>query len=166
MNGFRDPMMIRVVAAIEAVGLTVAPGPVPEETVLPGIRIEPGRLVVDEPRTPYPGDVLHEAGHLAVLPPADRVRADGRLPPDGGQEMAALAWSYAMAVRFDLPLEVVFHDAFKADGPWLRRTFTGGTELGVPLLQLWEMTRQARAPAGFEHLPQFPEMARWLREAA
>ena len=71
---------------------------------------------------------------------------------------------YAMAVAFALPLEVVFHDAFKAGGPWLRQTFTAGHLLGVPLLQCWDMTRAPESPPGFDHLPAFPVMARWLRE--
>ena len=77
--------------------------------------------------------------------------------------MAALAWSYALARTFHLPLEIVFHDAFKAGGPWLREMFASGGELGVPLLQFWNMTRSPIASAGLGKLSAFPEMTKWLR---
>ena len=99
------------------------------------------------------------------MPPQDRATLCGTLPNEYGLEMAAVAWSYAMALRFDLPLGLVFHDGFKAGGPWLRELFGTGNSVGVPLLQLWDMCRLEHAPAGFEHLPVFPEMARWLRPA-
>lgn len=159
---FTTPGLEPIVAAIRAVGIPVRRGAV-AGNLLPGVMIDRGALVVDEETLLFPGDVLHEAGHVAVLSPEDRGRVAGTLPKEGGEEMAALAWSYAMAVAFALPLEVVFHDAFKAGGPWLRRTFAEGHMIGVPLLQIWDMTRVPDSGPGFEHLPAFPRMARWLR---
>jgi hypothetical protein len=163
-TGFASPDLARIVAAIQTIGIPVRSGVLEDDLMLPGVRIDRGALVVDEDRLLYPGDVLHEAGHIAVLPPSERARIIGTLPDEGGQEMAALAWSYAMAAAFDLPLEMVFHDAFKAGGPWLRETFSSGESFGAPLLQLWCMTRVPIAPPGFEHLPLFPKMAKWLRD--
>jgi hypothetical protein len=162
---FSDPMIQRVADAVEAIGLKVRPGEVPDGSVLlPGLRVEDGGILVDETKAPYPGDLLHEAGHLAVMPPEARTTLSGTLPTDGGLEMAALAWSYAMAVRFELPLDMVFHDAFKSGGPWLRELFGSGQSVGVPLLQLWDMCRAEGASDGFAHLPLFPNMAKWLRD--
>lgn len=152
-----------IVAAIEAIGLPVRWGKVTQEGLLPGIRIENGGLTIDTETLLFAGDVLHEAGHLAVLTPEERATVAGTLPKEGGAEMAALAWSYAMAIEFDLPLDVVFHDAFKAGGSWLRETFAAGHPLGQPLLQFWEMTRTSEDIPGFEHLPRYPKMALWLR---
>lgn len=161
---FSSPDLARVVAAIEAIGIPVRSAALEDGLMLPGVKIDRGCLLVDEARLLYPGDVLHEAGHIAMLPPSERARIVGTLPEDGGQETAALAWSYGLAVAFDLPLEVVFHDAFKAGGPWLREVFPAGGLLGTPLLQAWDMTRIPDAPPGFEHLPLFPKMAKWLRD--
>lgn len=160
---FTTPHLAPIVAAIRTIGIPVRHGAV-AGNMLPGVMIDRGALVVDEVELRFAGDVLHEAGHIAVLSPQDRIRVAGTLPKEGGEEMAALAWSYAMAVAFALPLEVVFHDAFKAGGPWLRQTFTAGHALGVPLLQCWDMTRAPDSPPGFDHLPEFPAMSRWLRE--
>lgn len=154
-----------IVAAIEIVGLSVRWGPVADDIQLPGIRIVDGGLTVDTERLLYAGDVLHEAGHLAVLPPSERASVSGTLPSDGAQEMAALAWSFAMVQRFDLPLDVVFHDGFKAGGSSLRETFAAGHLLGQPMLQYWGMTRLDPDDPERAHLPLYPEMGLWLRPA-
>ena len=50
---------------------------------------------------PYPGDLLHEAGHVAVAPPEQRA-ASATLDPSSGDEMATLAWSYAALRHLEL----------------------------------------------------------------
>lgn len=162
------PFMDPVIEAIRAIGIPVRVGLIAEGDFLPGILIEAGGLVVDRARGPYPGDLIHEAGRLAVLSAEERAGITGTLPVDGGQETAALAWSYAFARAHGIPDEIVFHDLFKAGGPWLRETFGSGQSFGVPLLQLWEMTRCPDAAGAvaedFGHLPEFPKMAKWLRD--
>lgn len=159
-----DRHLPAIVEAVRAIGISVRYGTVPDGPFLHGVLIDRGALLVDEDRLQFPGDVLHEAGHIAMLPPAERPQVIGTLPADGGQEMATLAWSYAMAIAFGLPLEVVFHDRFKAGGRWLRDAFSTGQCLGTPLLQCWGMTRIPGAPSHFDHLPLFPQMAKWLRD--
>lgn len=44
-----------------------------ETTFLPGLSIKDGILLIDEDHLQYPGDILHEAGHLAVVPINERV---------------------------------------------------------------------------------------------
>ena len=92
------------------IGLTVIERTVPTGSVLPGISIDHGALVVDHAALLYPGDLLHEAGHLAVVPPAERAALTDNVGDDGGMEMAAIAWSYAAAVHLGVPLDVLFHD--------------------------------------------------------
>jgi len=161
---FSSAGLNRIAIHLREIGIPVRAATLGDDDQLPGVRIERGALLVDQHRLLYPGDVVHEAGHIAVLPPRERARVVGILPSDPGQEMAALAWSYGFAVTFDLPLAVVFHDAFKAGGPWLREIFSMGGEVGVPLLQHWNMSRMSNAPDGFDDLPIFPEMAKWLRD--
>src|SRR6476661_6369782 len=74
---------------------------IPEETFLPGLCISRGTLLFDRARLTWPGDLLHEAGHLAVTPAAQRHLLDDRLSPeteapDAG-EIEATAWSFAAA---------------------------------------------------------------------
>src|SRR5258708_1523489 len=53
---------------LRGIGLAVSIGEIEGPTVLPGIRVVAGGLVVDPARLKHPGDLLHEAGHLAVMP--------------------------------------------------------------------------------------------------
>ena len=156
----------RIVAFLGAIDLPVRFGPLPVEGAVPGITIDHGALVVDRSEQSFTGDLLHEAGHLALLPPADRSRAHGRLDAEwgGGYELGAIGWSYAAAVHLDLPAEVVFHaDGYRGESAWIVDTFASGCHLGVPLLQwaglTWEVGHN---PPG---QPPYPAMRRWVRSA-
>jgi hypothetical protein len=116
-----------------------------------------GGLVVDEPRLAWPGDLLHEAGHLAVADPAGRAELDD-VGDDPAEEMAAIAWSHAAAQHLGLDPTVVFHPhGYRGGGDWLAEAFAGGGGPGVPMLQWWGMT------GGWKDEPRFPQMIRWLR---
>lgn len=39
-----------------------------KNTLLAGIAIREGVIIVDAEKLSYPGDLLHEAGHIAVTP--------------------------------------------------------------------------------------------------
>ena len=62
-----------------------------EIAVLPGITVDDGALVLDRDKLMYPGDLLHEAGHLAVMPSAERNMLQKNVGDDGGMEMGAIA---------------------------------------------------------------------------
>lgn len=153
----------RMVEFLEEIGLSVRRAPLPEGTFLPGIQLEPNGLVIDEARLAQPGDILHEAGHLAVLTPAERDAAGENLASGPGEEMAAIAWSYAACLHLGLDAAVVFHDhGYKGGGASLRENFTAGYYLGVPLLQWYGLTREHPDGSGSA---VYPRMGRWLRGA-
>ena len=134
-------------------------------TFLPGITINAGKLIFDETKLLYPGDLLHEAGHLAVLTPEERAGVNGRLPVDGGGEMAAIAWSYAGVLSAGLAPEVLFHEHGYRDGAdALLENFAAGRYIGVPLLQWMGLTIEPSKAALVGHSP-YPHMIRWLRSA-
>ena len=74
MSESPDAIKARIVDFITQIGLDVRTEAIQEETVLPGIAVHHGILVVDYERWLYPGDLLHEAGHLAVMEPERRRR--------------------------------------------------------------------------------------------
>jgi hypothetical protein len=140
-----------IVAFLRGIGLEVHFGPVPADAVLPGIDVECGVLVVDEPALLYPGDLLHEAGHLAVMSPARRREAGGRLDAQDAQEMAAIAWSYAAALHLGIDPAVVFHPAgYRGSSESLIGLFAAGATFGWPVLGWLGMTEA------------FPAMTDWL----
>src|SRR4051794_5948172 len=100
---FADPLPGKLAAFVRGVGLAVKPAVLAEPTLFPGLDIRSGAVLVDESRLRQPGDILHEAGHIAVTDPAKRM--DERLSPTGGEELSALAWSYAATRHLGLEAE-------------------------------------------------------------
>ena len=145
----------RICGFLERIGLPVRFGEIAGKTFVPGVRIAAGGLMVDRDGQLYPGDLLHEAGHLAVMTPDARAACDGDAGPDGGAEMAAIGWSYAAALEIGLDPRVVFHEeGYRGAGDSLVENFEAGLYLGVPLLEWYGMTGNGVA---------YPAMRRWLR---
>ena len=90
---FENPLTGAIAAFLTEIGLDVRTGEVGEQTFLPGIKVDHGGLLVDEAGLTYPGDLLHEAGHLAVMSPARRSRAHINVGNKAAEEMMSIAWS-------------------------------------------------------------------------
>jgi hypothetical protein len=158
---FANPLTERMAAFVRGIGIEVRAAELPDYTFLPGLDIRDGAILVDEQRLAYPGDLLHEAGHIAVAPPEQR--AAPALSPEPGDEIATLAWSYAAARHLALEPEVVFHPhGYKRGSQALIEAFTGGGSPGVPLLQYYGMTLAPNSAAA-RGVDPFPRMLRWLR---
>lgn len=155
-----------ILAFVHAIGIAVELQAIPGPSFLPGIAIRSGALVVDPDALQWPGDILHEAGHLAVLPPERRAGASDDLSDTsipGGGELEALAWSFAAAHRLGLPPSVLFHPGgYKGQSEGLILSYTFGVCPGLKGLCEAGM---ATAP-GFGSTataPPYPHMIRWLR---
>lgn len=149
-----------ILAFLGEVGIAVENAPV-GEALLGGISIAGGRIRIDPAIPVPPGDLLHEAGHLAVVEP-ERRRMMNDPGDDPGEEMAALAWSAAAARACGLPLEVVFHPhGYRGGAQALAKAYATATGPGIPMLAWFGMTGEPcrKDP----ELPPFPAMARWLR---
>jgi hypothetical protein len=161
---FRNPATTRIVHFLESIGLAVRAGEVAEGSFLPGLRIENGGLVVDEGRLLYPGDLLHEAGHLAVLTTEARRMQGADAGADLGNEIGAICWSYAAAVHLKLDPAIVFHaHGYRGASSWHIETFETGSYPGLPLLQWMGLTADPEHARKVGVAP-FPHMLRWLRE--
>ena len=161
-----DPTAATIVEFLVSIGLEVVEGEVGDDCIVPGAQIDRGAIVVDAMRLRYPGDLLHEAGHLAVAPPTRRESMSGDADTDGGGEMAAIAWSYAAALHLGLDPAVVFHEGgYRGDSASITENFSAGRYFGVPLLQWFGMTfDDVQAPR--QGIAAYPAMQRWLRESA
>lgn len=159
---FADPIAASIVAFLTEIGIPVIVEPLGADTRLPAMTVRDGALVIDPARLEWPGDLLHEAGHIAVTDPALRPTLR-EVPSDPAEEMAAIAWSYAAAVELGLDAAVVFHVAgYRGSGPALAENFTAGNYVGVSMLDWFGMTIEGRR-ATSDGLPAFPIMQRWLR---
>ena len=160
---FKNPTTAEIGRFLESIGLEVRAGEVPEGSILPGLRIENGGLVVDEERLLYPGDLLHEAGHLAVLASGQRAGQGPEAGDDLGNEIGAMCWSYAAAIYLQIDPAVVFHaHGYRGASESYLENFREGRYPGVPLLQWMGLTADEKNAPALGVKP-YPHMLRWLR---
>jgi len=165
---WRDSLTRKIVEFLTGIGIEVVPARLEGECFLPGILVEGGRLLVDEEKLTYPGDLLHEAGHLAVAPASARPGLGGEVVVPGENidvlEVGVTAWAYAATVHLGLDPKVLFHEGgYRGQSAALIYSFTLGVYPGVKDLLDAGMTalgEDARA-AG---VPPYPHMLKWLRD--
>jgi hypothetical protein len=160
----RQEVIERIVGFVRGIGLEVAIEDIPHETFMPGLTVHHGSLVVDLVRLAAPGDLLHEAGHLAVMEPLRRRRCHLDVGKRAAEEMMAIAWSYAAAVHLQIDPAIVFHDAgYRGGAQALLDNFMHGRFIAVPTLQWIGMTAdEKRAPE--LGVPPYPHMLKWLND--
>ena len=147
---------------LRSIGLGVITGAIRHETFMPGVSIERGKLIVDFDNLTFPGDLLHEAGHLAVMSPARRRNAHSTAGKRAAEEMMAIAWSYAAAVHLAIEPAVVFHEGgYRGGSRALIENFAEGRYIGVPTLQWLGMTADKRRADELGVAP-YPAMLQWL----
>lgn len=134
---------------------------------LPGLSIEQGMIVIDKAALKYPGDVLHEAGHLAVVPASERDCLDGpgieKRENREAEEMMAIAWSYAACIYLDIDPYFVFHDeGYKGGGSYIVDNFREKRYFGLPMLQWTGMAASDQMQQ--EGVAPYPHMIKWLRD--
>ncbi len=160
-----DELIEKIAAFLREIGLEVQTGILGDDLVLPGIKVRHGVLIYDPAKLKFPGDLLHEAGHLAVKSASDRKLADGDVGGDPAEEMMSLSWSYAAAVHLQIPPEVVFHPAgYKGGAQTLLDDFAAGRYIALPMLQ-WLGLACDEKKAGETGAAPFPKMQHWLRPA-
>lgn len=155
-NSPDTPVIDTIIGFLDRIGIHSMRATLPEGTFLPGVAVEGGILQFDEQRLRWPGDLLHEAGHIATMPPSRRAGLSGKLEVTPADEMAALAWSYAAALACGIDPHTVFHEGgYKHGGAELVCNYASGLPPGgpgVPMLQWYGMTQS------------FPSMDHWLRQ--
>lgn len=136
---------------------------------LPGVNIHAGVIHLDPETLVGSGDLLHEAGHIAILPRRFRAKLNRDLNADmkaaieaeqGGpgipadpvlaqpyttDEMMAQAWSYAAALHIGVPPDSIFfpgaykHHDYQGVHP-MQAWIESGTHLGLDALAQAGMT--------------------------
>ena len=157
---FTDPLVRRIVAFVREIGIAVEVATLDGDTFLPGVAVAAGGLRIDPARLSWPGDLLHEAGHVAV---GDPDRPEDGVSDDPGEEMAALAWSFAAANHLGLDPSVPFHEGgYRGWGPTMAENFSLGSYVGVPMLAMWGMTHEPHRAKAAGARP-YPHMLAWRR---
>lgn len=151
-----SPLLNRIIDFIRSLGIGIEERAMFRPTLVPGIDIVAGTLIVEEALLCKPADVLHEAGHIALTKPEDRPLLEGTISSSPAEEMATIGWTWAAAMHLGIgPGEVFHEEVISGNGTWLREIFEAGTPLGVPMLQYWGLVARTEP---------YPRMARWVRE--
>ncbi|MGY3581777.1 hypothetical protein ACVIGB_000152 [Bradyrhizobium sp. USDA 4341] len=148
------------------------------------LRIEGSGLVVENNDSEIVGDMLHEAGHIAVIPSLFR----GQLTADVDDvapimaqyvkdnpncmawpedpiaraimqsgEQEAIAWSYAAAHHIGIDTRLPFAQGFDGNGQEIHDMLAIGCHLGIHGLFHAGMTQLPRQVHGY------PKMKRWMQ---
>jgi hypothetical protein len=165
---FKDPVTQKIADFISNIGLDLVRGSIGDNTFLPGILVRNGSIIVDEEKLRYPGDLLHEAGHLALAPAEIRPSLSGEVALPGTAmepiEAQAMAWSYAAALSIGIDPKVVFHEGgYFGASESLLLNFSIGVYLGVNGLQEAGLTTFGESIRE-ETIPSYPHMIKWLRD--
>lgn len=189
-QGERQRWAAAAIDFVRSIGLSVTEGIAQdvEGAFVPGVRIVDGGLIVDS-ATVFPGDVLHEAGHLAIIPAQFRPLATGTLrqvfkamtqhlkdnptllggwPEDlvcrgilQSGEAEAAAWQYAAAHQIGMPDEWLFPpESFNGESEDTLLRLKANQYFGINGLQAAGWTRVHAM--GNPAKPQYPKLAFWL----
>jgi hypothetical protein len=156
----------KITGFVKSTGLEVVLRPIHAPTFLPGLLLENGKIIIDTDKLLHPGDILHEAGHLAGYPTGVRETIGDPLPEkmSGGLEMMAMAWSYAAALHIGLDPSVVFHDeGYRGDSDHLLDLFKNGHYIGLNMLQYMGLAYDEKRSKELNVMP-YPKMVRWLTD--
>lgn len=180
-----------IVAFLRGIDMSIEYGEGAHNGFLPGVNIHAGVIHVDPETLMGPGDLLHEAGHMIVVPRRywPRLGRDLQVDiealleketgPDGlpdpvltmaarQGEFMSQAWSYAVVLHLGLPPECLFFPGsykfhqYEGTHP-MQAWLERGTHNGlVPLAQAG-MTGFSGVFAHLHDngLPPFPHMTRW-----
>ena len=158
----KEALLDRILRFLLDIGFQFKEVEISQRTFVPGIAIDRGTLLIEKSKLLYPGDLLHEAGHLAVIPAEKRMRVQGDVGKKAAEEMMAIAWSYAASVHLGLEPSVVFHEGgYKGGAGSLIENFTNGRYIGVPMLQWIGLTAEEKQAKEMGIKP-YPYMIKWV----
>ncbi|MEP9356377.1 hypothetical protein ABLE93_22740 [Xanthobacter sp. KR7-65] len=172
---------------LQSIGIAVTIDPVAAKGgFLPGLRVRGATITVAAADHDLAGDMMHEAGHIAVTPSLFRDQLDGNtnavLPamfawldahpaafgyPENpvaraimqSLETEAIAWSYAAALAADIDSRLPFLKGFGGGGLDIHHQVEHGQHLGIHGLAHGGMTE---LPWRHSVTP-FPKMKRWMQ---
>lgn len=156
----------KCISFLNSIGIKVIKEKLPSGCFLPGLSIKEGSIIIDMEALKFPGDILHEAGHIAIIPSAERATLNevtiGKRENRDAEEMMAIAWSYAACVHIGLDPYFVFHDkGYKGGGSYIADNFRDKQYFGLPMLQ-WIGMAADEKNAAILNVQPYPNMIKWM----
>jgi hypothetical protein len=165
---FQNDLTNKIADFLREIGIVLIPAKLGAQTFLSGILVSRGKLLVDEEKLTFPGDLLHEAGHLAVAPADLRESLSEEVILPGSNldilEAQAITWSYAACLHLGIDPRIVFHEGgYKGRSESLLFNFSLGAYIGLNGLEESGMAFSGRKAIELGAAP-FPQMQKWLRD--
>jgi hypothetical protein len=163
----KDTVFSKCIPFLHSIGIQTFFRKIEEECFLPGLLIENGNIIIDEEALLYPGDILHEAGHIAVTPAAERPMLNNAAimasKSREAEEMMAIAWSYAACVHLELDPYIVFHDnGYHGGGSNIVENLREGRFFGTATLEWCNMSIEPKHNKSAIYA--YPKMLKWMRD--
>ena len=163
-----ESVLEKCLSFLKLIGIPVHLSTIEAHSFLPGLSIENGCIIIDKASLKYPGDILHEAGHIAVVPAGERqslnASAIEKRENREAEEMMAIAWSYAACIHLEIDPYIVFHDnGYKGGGSYIADNFREKRYFGLPMLQWIGLTADEKNAPDMQVAP-YPHMIKWLRD--
>ena len=156
-----------IISFLDFAGVKYVLAPIEGPSFLPGLRMHEGTLVIDIDKLMYPGDILHEAGHLATASPDVRATMTDNLPNCDihlSGEMMAMSWSYAACRYLGIPPDVVFHQfGYRGGSKTHLKNFAEEHYLALPMME-WTGMAYDKKKAMQLNVAPYPNMVKWVRE--
>lgn len=182
----RHQALVQVMAFLNEIGIPAVFGEVHKDSFLREVAVVHGGLVVTHHAKP--SAVLHEAGHLALIPGQHRHKAHGDLDAViadvldeewddpccagavaaiqcGDPEATAWAWAVGMALGLE-SREIIMDSEYSSTGRSIRTQLSARAYVGINGLAAARLC-VVKSPelAKVSGLPIYPELARWVQPA-
>lgn len=159
-----NDVFVKITNFVLKIGIPINYCQIDNESFLSGLMIDCGTLLIDKSRLGYIGDILHEAGHIALMRSDERSYLKGSLEGQSDSEateMMVIAWTYAACLEIGIDPRIVFHpDGYKGGSESILENFGEGRFFGVPMLQYIGLTHERKID---QNSIIFPKMKAWLR---
>lgn len=152
---------------LNSIGIETTFRKIGNKTFLPGLLINKGMIIIDKEALEHPGDILHEAGHIAVVPAADRPSLSessiiGRKNREM-EEIMAIAWSYAACMHLRIDPGFVFHEqGYRGGKDYITDSCSNKSYIGLSMLEKIKLTANEKNAQRL-NIPSYPYMIKWLR---
>lgn len=163
-----DAWFEKSLSFLDSIGIETRFEELNEFCFLPGLSIRNGAVIIDKNALKYPGDLLHEAGHVAVVPSAERkvlsTAGVGEREHRDAEEMMSIAWSYAACIHLDIDPKFALHDfGYSGGGSHYAKCFDNKQYFGLPMLQ-WKGMAVDEKNAETMNVQPYPYMLKWLMD--
>ncbi|MCW8329690.1 hypothetical protein MD588_12810 [Photobacterium sp. SDRW27] len=153
-----------IMSFLNNIGLSIEYTLLDEKTFCSGISLKEGRLYIDRGKLFSPGELLYQAGKIAVSPSVDRAKLNGHILHEPCDDMMVIAWCWAALKHLNLTSDVIFATSRYGDSSCeIIEKFSTGRSIGVPLLQWAGMTNEPTRNLN-DNMVVFPAMIKWLRD--